>query len=385
MFSEIFKSEVDANLRANSDLEIESLACTQKENLHDRLFEFQKILFDACAFVKHVNKNAPPVGTRHKLHVVSSCIKAIRTQDHEHYRLLADRYPPCADIHVCNWNVCPKFKALEKHFLELAQQDSLETSRNHDLDESLEETNQHIEFGGLRSAYAALYRFAPASYCTISAIITNDGTQGEAPKFATDPDTIASVLNVHWGNTAKAPDPPPENPNEFLSVIQDFAKCSLEQLSPSIEETEYILSHASDSSVGPDGIPYSGYKVCKREIAILIMLFIQSLFCGNFEFEESVLLAFMVFLPKKATILGPGGLKLYAPKDTRPLSLGNTFVKLIAIVLKTCLCRVVDPLLHPAQKCVRGRNILDNVIQLDSIMHELAIAAPNDALAIFGT
>jgi len=85
----------------------------------------------------------------------------------------------------------------------------------------------------------------------------------------------------------------------------------------------------------------------------------------------------MVLLPKKTYSLLPSGLGLYNSWSLRPLSPSITFIKLVSSSLKIALCCIVDSRLHLAQRCFEGRNILDNVIAIETSMHKLAIEFPN--------
>ena len=63
--------------------------------------------------------------------------------------------------------------------------------------------------------------------------------------------------------------------------------------------------------------------------------------------------------------------------------MSNTFVKILAAGLKLTLCRLVDSRLHPAQKCISGRLMMDNVLLVDIAMHCLAISGSAWAPAFF--
>ena len=52
------------------------------------------------------------------------------------------------------------------------------------------------------------------------------------------------------------------------------------------------------------------------------------------------------------------------------LTLSVTFTKLLCLALKYCICRLVDSRLHASQRCVPGRNILENVLLVDAAMHK---------------
>jgi hypothetical protein len=46
----------------------------------------------------------------------------------------------------------------------------------------------------------------------------------------------------------------------------------------------------------------------------------------------------MVFLPKKKFVVMDDGNKAYYPNETRPCSLSNTFINIISVSMKVCLC-----------------------------------------------
>ena len=91
----------------------------------------------------------------------------------------------------------------------------------------------------------------------------------------------------------------------------------------------------------------------------------------------------MVFLPRNKYTISPDGIKVYKASEVRPLDLSNTFVKIIACTLKVLLCKVADQHIHHSQKCIAGRNILDNVILVDTTTHLFAIEKLQRAIAIF--
>ena len=45
--------------------------------------------------------------------------------------------------------------------------------------------------------------------------------------------------------------------------------------------------------------------------------------------------------------------------------------------MKIRLCKLVDNSVHLAQKCISGRNLMDNILSIDAVMHYLAITDPN--------
>ena len=104
----------------------------------------------------------------------------------------------------------------------------------------------------------------------------------------------------------------------------------------------------------------------------MIQAMCVSLLSPSFDIDSTLMLAFMAFLPKKAYSL-VNSIRVYHPRDTRPLSLSNTFIKLVCCVLKVLICNIVDSKIHHSQKCIAGRFLLENVVRLDAFMHMFAI------------
>ena len=144
-----------------------------------------------------------------------------------------------------------------------------------------------------------------------------------------------------------------------------------------------MVIKASDSACGPDNMPYSAYKLDVSLTVALLHVFIKEMLTDDFVFADWIVSAFMVFLPTKSFAVSPAGLKIYYASSVRPLSLSNTFPKLVACALKFTLCEIVDSKSSHTQKCITGRSMVDNVILLASAMHEFAIGDSSSPCAVF--
>ena len=161
----------------------------------------------------------------------------------------------------------------------------------------------------------------------------------------------------------------------FNDVKGSFSH-NLDALLPDKVVVEQALLRAKDSATGPDGAPYSAWRAIPSVAIALVLALIHFIFRTDTDIEQSLLLAFVVFLPKESFGRTPSGLRLYRAENLRPLSLSNTLLKIVCSSLKICLCSLVDNSVHIAQKCINGRNLIDNVILLDTFMHFLAISDP---------
>lgn len=64
------------------------------------------------------------------------------------------------------------------------------------------------------------------------------------------------------------------------------------------------------------------------------------------------------------------------------MSLANTLPKLIATAIRISARKQI-PRLHPAQRCLEGRSILENVLLIDSVAHLLSLRAARPLLILF--
>lgn len=168
-----------------------------------------------------------------------------------------------------------------------------------------------------------------------------------------------------------------------MSYTSGFEPCELHELIPDENVVSNVVSKVIDSSPGPDGVPHSAYRAHANITVALLLAFIACLFTSDFELLPTLLVSYMGFLPPKRFTLSKSGIKIYEAPHVRPLSLSNSFVKLLAVCLKVTLCKIVDSRIHFTQKCISGRSLLDNVILLDACMHKCAMLSLPFAAAFF--
>ena len=141
--------------------------------------------------------------------------------------------------------------------------------------------------------------------------------------FTTDTERIASVCNQHWSGIFSKKEVDLSEMNSLFCDVKGTFSHSLETLLPDRKIVEQALLRAKDSATGPDGAPYSAWKAIPSVAIALVLALINLIFLSETEIEQSLLLAFMVFLPKKSFGLTPSGLRLYCAENLRPLSLSR--------------------------------------------------------------
>ena len=91
---------------------------------------------------------------------------------------------------------------------------------------------------------------------------------------------------------------------------------------PDKQEVAIALERAVDSAVGPDATPYSAWRATPNVTIAIVLALLSMIFSSNCLIDQSILLAYMVFLPKNSFGLTPSGLRPYSAENLRlPLSL----------------------------------------------------------------
>jgi exonuclease III len=135
--------------------------------------------------------------------------------------------------------------------------------------------------------------------------------------------------------------------------LSDTNKVKMEE-EISLEEMYKALRTCKDSSPGPDGIPYSVYKVFWPQIGIILKeAWDYSLLIGSTpeSHKESVI-----------TILPKEGKDLTDIKNWRPITLTNCDAKIITKALALRLNPILESVIDPSQTAyVPGRSVMDNI------------------------
>jgi hypothetical protein len=120
------------------------------------------------------------------------------------------------------------------------------------------------------------------------------------------------------------------------------------------EEMHKALLTCKDSAPGPDGIPYSVYKIFWPQVSAIIKeSWDYSITTGQtpFSHKESVI-----------TILPKEGKDTSDIKNWRPITLTNWDAKIITKALAIRMNRVLDTIIDPSQTAyVPGRSVMDNL------------------------
>ena len=123
------------------------------------------------------------------------------------------------------------------------------------------------------------------------------------------------------------------------------------------------LGFAKDSSPGPDGVPHAAWKATARWSVPLLSRASQD-FCDHSTFPKEATSSIFAFIPKQDSELREGQ-RILAVNKQRPLSLTSSDSKLVLIQLAMYLSNVAVITCAPYQRCIRGRNMMDNILELE--------------------
>jgi hypothetical protein len=233
-----------------------------------------------------------------------------------------------------------------------------------------------VSFTG--SALNSLYEMLQKNAGHLTAVTDATGD------VTSDPGKMADVLCSHWQGAFTPGVIDEELGIEICHESSAFLKCSLQDVAPIEEDARKALQHSPNTGVGPDGISYGVWRGLGDFTVQLIMAIIIYFMCASAEVPNWFNLAFMNFIPKDPSGHTAFGVPYYSPDCTRPLSLADTISKLVANTVRIALERFASCRISAFQRgFLGGRQILDNVLELDYFAHLFSITSKRAATILF--
>ena len=219
-------------------------------------------------------------------------------------------------------------------------------------------------------------RLVPGSTSSIAAM------QDENGEVLTDDAEIAGVLARHWAEVLSD-----KAINEVL--LQEWL-LDIDPLpddfcwEPEEKDMKTAVQVASESSPGPDGIPYKAYKLFPGAAHILFKVAIFLLTVDDVQLPEGFNAAFLCCLAKKPLRDDPRMGPIFTAEGTRPLSIVNTDNRLIASFFRIHLESIFSRWVSAAQRgFIRGRSMMANIIDIDLQSMLISLKHPFGALILF--
>ena len=172
---------------------------------------------------------------------------------------------------------------------------------------------------------------------------------------------------------------------------QDLARQHLEAHIQKIDPSKYqwtatttqheeLLDRLHDTAPGPDGIRYSGYKNAPQPVQdTLYQQYYDILHLDHDTTPTAFNHSLLLFPPKGKHPDDDGHNYLRHPKDTRPISLSNTDNKYTSCLLDIPASKVSRDHVSPQQACLKGRQMGDNILDIEA--KALTFALTNATLA----
>ena len=215
---------------------------------------------------------------------------------------------------------------VKEHILELSTHILLLEEHEKDTLEEEEDTPEHVKQKQANNKEKRTNRLIPGNNntATISAIKDSSG------RVHTAPEEIAETLVTHWDQVFKAKPIDSDLLTEWLQDQPQIFDNSL-RWELLLSHVEDAIKYCKDSAPGPDGIPYSAFKNYKQHSALIIYRICSALISGQKPPEEMEFnYAHLICLPKAPIDKDPIKGDVYSGATTRPLSLVNTYNRIIA-------------------------------------------------------
>ena len=174
----------------------------------------------------------------------------------------------------------------------------------------------------------------------------------------TDPDEMAKIAATYfgtiWGMRARGDDC--REPEDYYGDFGLDVPEGVRPVIPTLEQIEEAIAATSNSSSGPDGIPFAAWRAVKKHAAPVLLLVLEALASGVLP-PEGFNHGLLFLIPKKGTLL---------PCDTRPISVTNADNRIIAKAVVAAITPALLATLHASQKgFVKGRHFEDHIRELN--------------------
>jgi len=185
----------------------------------------------------------------------------------------------------------------------------------------------------------------------------------------TDPDEMSSALYNFWGSLFNSiceyePDMLEKLLSEHPNRFPDIEKHEVDR-----KKVRELLMRTNKTVAGPDGIPFVAYKIFADELLDVWVAVIQE--AGeDVEWDESFPAAQLILLPKELRRL----IKVHEAPDFRPISITNSFYRLITRYWAKWLAEVVVGTMAKEQAAVVKGRTIDEVVErmVDEFMERVA-------------
>jgi hypothetical protein len=321
------------------------------------------------------------VTTEHRMSVTANFIRALMTNDLESASRFRDRYEflMSMDMNACREGA--QYQVVLDHYKELGHTNRREKQKQEEARQQAAVaagvlSDDDVKFTG--STLDSLYDMVQKNTGNLTAVADAAGN------VTTDPSEMADVLCSHWQEAFTPGMVDEELGSKICSESSDFLKSSLQDVAPLADDARRALQHSPNTGVGPDGISYGVWRGLGDFTVQLIMAIITYFMCVSSEVPPWFNLAFMNFIPKDPSGHTAFGMPYYSPDCTRPLSLADTINKLVANTVRIALERFASSRISFFQRgFLKGRQILDNVVELDYFAHLFSITSKRAATILF--
>jgi len=345
------------------------------------LMEVKNAIYKAASFFKHKSSIEPAISLEHRMNVTANFIRSMMAQDLASARRFQTSYAFLTSVDVKKCCEGAQYVEILDHFVDLSQQYKEQQSKKEELRRQaaiLDGVCVHDDSMFSGCVHDTLNGMATKSSGSVAAVSNSTG------EIVTEDAGIADVLNDHWQDVFQKLGVDLQLARDLALESEGFLESSLKDVFPVKDDARTALKHSPNTGVGPDGIPYNVYRALGEFAVELIMIVLTFMLSINAEIPEWFNLAFMAFIPKDATGYNAYGVPFFSPECTRPLSLADTFNKLLANTVRIALERFASSRITFYQRgFLRGRQILDNVVELDHFSHIFSIASRSAAIFLF--
>ena len=288
--------------------------------------------------IKSVSKNlARKVKVNNKLRDATAALSAAYTPGHSASTIIIAARGNIEVLKLFDWdnsNDLPLFCDGVRAFI------------NSEIDEQIQQDKRSSSCtGSCTSRIERLSSILPSTRSKLSSLWDEDSITTD------DPDKMTSIAYNFWCKRWVVK-PSVADSDAYLSSYPK--SISTPVLSPSLELVEQVILDMSDSSPGPDGIPFSAYKKTVMTSAPVFLGVVQDMIAGTASPTADFNGGLLYLIPKKG---------LGTIEDTRPIVVSNTDNRIIATIFNRLIVNSLEEIIDKDQKgFLPGRLMKDHIL-----------------------
>ena len=242
----------------------------------ERLAILKTALVESAKLLRKIATHERPTSTGDRIGLCVAFLRAVQLGSFRLAGSLQRKYPEelgDVDLTTNFWH-SQAFARVQDHLLELVQTST--QARIKELRLIKDSLPENLYSQRKSSILRTLKKLIPGGSGQLHAL--RDDLTGQV---TTDPQTIGKMLTKYWQNVFEEKATNATLRKDWLENLRARLSITVDDLRPTREDVDFVLSHLPHSAPGPDGIPFAALRSIKHLLAPILWDVVQGMISGT--------------------------------------------------------------------------------------------------------